>query len=97
MGKKPDLVHKFSKGSAIQYLDLPKGKTIKKISDCQILLKEEKVKDVFVFSREGDVVSEITDSAKRVGCVIVQDADRQSVVETSEKTIENLANCFEYN
>ncbi len=97
MGKKPDLVHKFKKASAIQYVDLPKGKTIKKINDWKNLLEDKKVNGVFVFCKEGDVVSEITDSAKRAGCVIVQDIDRASVMEVSNKVIENLTNCFQFN
>ncbi len=97
MGKTPELEHKFKKASAIQYLDLPKGKTIKKIDEWKDLQTDKRIKSVLIFCKEGDVISEITDSAKRAGCIIVQDVDMSAVVVTAKKAIEDLSKIFKYN
>ena len=97
MGKAPHLTPNFKKASAIHYLDLPKGKTIKKIEARKDQLSNKRLNSILIFCKEGDVVPEITDSAKRAGCVIVQDVDRSAVVDTSKKAIEDLAKCFRYN
>jgi carbamoyl-phosphate synthase large subunit len=96
MGKKPDLEHKFKKASAIQYLDLPKGKMIRKINECEGLQGDKRIKSVMIFCKEGEMISEITDSAKRPGCVIVQDDDRSSVMNTTKNAVATLAACFSY-
>ena len=97
MGKKPDLEHTLEKASAIRYLKLPDGKKIKKIEDWNYLYKNKSIKNIYFFIKENEIVPPITDSAKRAGCIIVQDVDRPAVLNTSEKAIEDLAKCFHYN
>ncbi len=76
MNKVPEMKHLFQKGAVVEFLNLTPGKMIKKIGGLEKILSDKKVKQAYIFKTENEIVLPITDSAKRVGCVIVQDEDR---------------------
>lgn len=90
MGKKPDLKKKFSKGAVIEYILLEPGKKISEIKDWRNVKVPSAVKQAFVFCKAGDVVSPVTDSAKRAACVIVQADNRKGAVEIAQLASEEL-------
>lgn len=71
---------KKEKAAIIRYLSIPARKKVIHIDDWKDILKEKNVVHANVFLKEGDVVSEITDSAKRAGFVIVEGENRNSAV-----------------
>lgn len=92
MGAKPNLLHKFSKGAVIQYLELPVGKKIVSIGVYDKIFEEPNVKHAMIFAKKGDIVPAITDSAKRMGFVIVQCNNRVDAIEYGIKYTEFMVN-----
>lgn len=85
MGGSMDLNHKFSKGAMIQYLELPVDKRIINIGNWEDVLMISGVKHAILFAKVGDIVPSITDSAKRMGFVIVQGNSRDEAISLSKK------------
>jgi biotin carboxylase len=90
MGEYPDLTHKFNKASSISYLLLTTGKTIASIKAFDKTEISTNAKNVYLFIKEGQIVSDITDSAKRPACVILQNETRDSILKEGIIAIEKL-------
>ena len=90
MGKKPELKHLISNSAVIEYLKIEAGKKILDIGNYSKMKDDERVKEVFVFLNKGEIVQSITDSTKRVGCVIVQEKNRNSAVNLAHIKCEEL-------
>lgn len=90
LGIKPDLQHKFNKYSMIKYLELPPGKLIIKINNYKQIENDKHVIFSHVFFNVGDMIPEITDSSKRVGCVIIQSNNREMLLEKCDITLKKL-------
>lgn len=83
-GENPDLEPKFTKGSAIRFLDAPSG-TITAIEGAEQASKLEGVREISFTKGVGDTVGEIGSSTDRVGFVIAQADDAASAVEVCER------------
>lgn len=70
-GEQPDIIPKFSKGSAIRFIDAPKG-TITEISGVEQAKYIEGVFQVSITKSAGDTVGDIKGSNDRIGFVISQ-------------------------
>ena len=83
-GENPDLEPKFSKGSAIRFLDAPRG-TITAIEGIEQAAKLEGVREISFTKGVGDTVGEIGSSTDRVGFVIAQADSAESAVDVCER------------
>lgn len=88
-GEIPDLEPKFTKGSAIRFLDAPCG-TITAIEGAEQASKLEGVREISFTKGVGDTVGEIGSSTDRVGFVIAQADDAASAVDVCEREKENI-------
>ncbi len=79
-----------SHGSAIRYLNLPYGKTIKSIGNWKNIIQGDVVY-ANIYPQSGDVISSITDSSKRQGFVIVKGVDYHDAKAKSWKYHDELA------
>jgi biotin carboxylase len=93
MGGNPDIKHKFSKGAVIQYLDLPEGKKISRIGEWNNILKDPNVKHAMLIAKTGDVIPLVTDSAKRMGFVIIQSDTREKAIKNAQENIKKIQDC----
>jgi carbamoyl-phosphate synthase large subunit len=78
LGEKPDLAHPEAMYSKISYPVFESGKVISKIHDLTAMIDEQLV-FVKAFFKAGDIVPEITDSAKRLACFIVKAETREDL------------------
>jgi carbamoyl-phosphate synthase large subunit len=78
LGEKPDVTHPEAMYSKISYPVFESGKTISEIGDLSDMLDDQLV-FVKVFFNAGDIVPEITDSAKRLACFIVRAESREEL------------------
>jgi biotin carboxylase len=90
VGRKPDLVPKYQKYSMIRYLELPVGKTIQRILPMEGLLGSPHVVFAFIFIKPGETVPEISHSAKRPACVIVEAENRRDVIQRTDWAISQI-------
>jgi carbamoyl-phosphate synthase large subunit len=97
MGIKPEINHKFSKGSAIRYLNLQTGQRISKIFDWKHILYDPDVRHAMLFAKENETVPLITDSSKRMGFVIVQGNSRQEALLKARVIATEMENKIKYN
>lgn len=81
---------KNENAAVIRYLNLPAGKTVIKVEQWSDLLNDEHLIHANIFLKEGELTSEITDSAKRAGFVIVKSNNRHSAIENALKYSEIL-------
>ena len=91
MGKIPDIERKETKGSAIRYLNLPSGKKVMRIGNWKEILNKPYIKHALIMVKKDEIISPITDSAKRKGFVIVQGKDRKDAQDLSDMAISSLA------
>jgi biotin carboxylase len=89
-GEKPDIEPKFSKGSAIRFLDAPHG-VISAINGIKEAEKIDGVKEVSFTKHIGDTVGEIGSSTDRVGFVIAQADTAESAVSICENAVKSVS------
>lgn len=82
-GETPDLTPKYEKGSAIRFLDAPRG-TIAAIEGADEAAAVDGVREISFTKGVGDTVGEIGSSTDRVGFVIAQANDAASAVGVCE-------------
>lgn len=89
LGEEPDTEIKFNKGSAIRYFSQSKG-VIKSIDGIETAKKSKGIQEVAVVHGVGETVTEICDSASRIGFVIAQDEDASSAIFDCENALKNI-------
>jgi len=94
LGEKPDLRVTKNKGSVILYLTLPPFSVIKKISD-NSLSEIPNLISYYLAIKDRDVISPLTDSAKRSGWVITGGTNRQEAEIAAECAIRRLRDSIE--
>lgn len=87
LGEETDITPVFNLGSAIKYIDAPKG-TIKAIEGIEKARETEGVKEVSIVKSIGDTVCDIGSSTDRVGFLIAQ-------ADTAEKAVKICRKAFE--
>ncbi len=80
LGIEPDLVPKFDRYSIVKYIVLPEGKVINKLPS-EDELSFEWLRMVHFFSKVGDKVGEITNSAMRTGFYILSATTKEELLE----------------
>jgi biotin carboxylase len=90
LGEKPDLENRYTKYSFIKYLELEPGKEVVNVKDYSDISNEQAVVFANIFVKKGDIIPEITDSAKRPAFVIVQADTKSQVINYSSLFEEKL-------
>lgn len=89
MGEEPDATPRFTRYSGIQYVNWQAGKKVDKILPIESLLEDPRVAFAGIFVKPGDVLPEITDSAKRHAFVITSGEEKtqldENIVSLSQK------------
>lgn len=85
LGEHPDLTSNERAFSYIKYLELPPGKVVKEIGNWEEALGWEDVVMADLTLKTGDIIPEVTDSAKRPGFIIVKGRTREEVVQKAER------------
>lgn len=89
LGLKPDLNSSLDCGCAIRYFNQKPG-IVKKIEGLGEAYKIQGVKEISIVHGVGETVTEIKDSASRMGFVISQADNAQDAVNICNKAIENI-------
>lgn len=89
-GNEPDIIPKFSKGSAIRYFDVPYG-TIQSIDGVDAAKKIDGVKQISFTKSVGNIVGKIGSSGDRVGFVIGQSGNPQEAIALCEEAISSIS------
>ena len=89
LGEKPDINHKFSKGSAIRYFHQHAG-TIKSISGVEEASRIEGVRQISFVHNIGESVTEIDSSGARLGFVIAQADTATNAVSICQSALEKI-------
>lgn len=84
LGEKPDLEPKWTRGSAIRYLENEKG-TIKEIKGVDAAERIPNVVQVSIVHGVGEQVNEIRSSVDRIGFITAQAANVAEAIKSSEK------------
>ncbi|WP_342542138.1 ATP-grasp domain-containing protein [Paenisporosarcina sp. FSL H8-0542] len=95
LGKNPAFDKSISMGSAIRYLNTPKGK-IRTISGQQEAMIMNGVKEIYINKTIGDTIQEINSSLDRVGYVVAHSNDTLNAIKTCEEAIEKIIIELEY-
>ena len=90
LGEKPDITPKWSKGSAIRYFNQKAG-LIKKIDGITDARNIAGVREVAIVHGVGERITEVTDSASRMGFVIAQENDVKNAIHTCKSALEIIA------
>ena len=88
-GEKPDVTSKFSKGSAIRFFDVPKGKIIS-IEGTDEAEKIDGITEITFTKTVGDVIGDINSSTDRVGFVIAQSDTAENAEKLCRQAIEKI-------
>lgn len=83
LGIEPDIIPRFSKGSAIRFFKVPCG-VIESIEGVESSRETEGMKEIILNKKVGDRVSEIHSSLDRVGFVIAQGKDVSEAISRCE-------------
>ena len=89
LGEKPEIKKKFSKGSAVRYIDGEAG-TIQQICGAEEALKIKGVKRVEFTKEKGCLISEVKSSTDRTGFVIAQADTAQEACEICEAAAKKI-------
>lgn len=89
LGETPDVSIKFNKGSAIRYFEQCEG-VVKDIMNLDKAKTVEGIKNITVIHDIGERISEICDSASRMGFVIAQDKDENLAIQDCEKALDKI-------
>lgn len=90
LGEEPDLEVKYQMSSAIRYFQQQAGR-IKHISGIEIAKQIPGLAEISIVHGEGEYITDITDSASRMGFVIAKSDTPTSAIQICEKVI----NCIE--
>lgn len=88
-GEKPDVSPNFSKGSAIRFFDVPKGK-IASIEGVEEAEKIDGIKEISFTKTVGDVIDDINSSTDRAGFVIAQSDTAENAENLCKQAIEKI-------
>jgi biotin carboxylase len=88
LGIGPDLEHKFTRFSMIEYLKLEEGRIIKKLPDKKEIENINGHVFSYYFLNEGDIIPKITHSAHRPICVLFEGKDEKSLFDGLQKAKE---------
>ena len=80
LGQQPDTDVTFRKFSMIKYVELPAGKTVKKVIPCDDIRKLPGVVFLHIFVNPGDRTEPLTHSALRPACIIVELDNREDLL-----------------
>lgn len=94
LGYKPDTVCKSGGFSFIRYLELSAGLKVLKVDDWFSIKKMPNVVFASLSIKEGQLIPNITDSAKRPGFVIVKGNTREEVLFNCNEKIKLLGNAI---
>lgn len=89
LGEKPDIVHKWEKGSAIRYFRQHAG-FIKNIDGIQRAEALSGVQQVRVVHNIGESVTDVDSSSSRMGFVIAQSDTAESAIAVCEKALDEI-------
>lgn len=88
-GDEIDIVQKIDKGSAVRFIEAPKG-IIKAIVGIEDAYNVPGVHRIEMFKRVGDKINHIKNSLDRVGCVIAQGEDAEDAINICNDAIEKI-------
>lgn len=86
LGEKPDIVRKFNKASAIRYFKQTEGLIIG-IDGIKQAEEMQGVRQISIVHGVGEKITDVKDSASRIGFVIAQHEELTGVIEICEKTL----------
>lgn len=89
LGEKPDIVPKYEKGAAIRYFSQHAGR-ITGIDGVQEANKVSGIVQIRVVHGVGETVTEVIDSASRIGFVIAQDETAVCAVQDCEQALQKI-------
>ena len=89
LGEKPDIGKKFEKGSAIRYFSQKAG-IVKSIDGVENAENSKGVKQVSIVHKAGEKVTDIVDSASRMGFVISQDISAEEAKKDCENALKKI-------
>ncbi len=89
LGEVPDIANKFSKGSAIRYLNCGTGE-IKNIEGIKEAESVDGVKQVSLVYNIGDTAIEIKSSSDRIGFVVSQGEDANDAISICNKAVDKI-------
>ncbi len=89
LGERPDIEPKFHKGAAIRYFEQTAG-VVKQINGIEDALKIPGVKQISIVHGVGKQITEIENSAARMGFVITQGADADEAGEICNNVMKNI-------
>ena len=89
LGEKPDIGHKFSKGSAIRYFHQHAG-TIHSIHGIEEAEKIAGIKQISIVHGVGEQVTEVDSSGARMGFVIAQADTAENAVEVCNQALSSV-------
>lgn len=88
-GGNPDIMPKYSKGSAIRYFNVPTGKIIS-VDGVEEAYQIKAVKEIALTKDIGDTVSEINSSSDRVGFIIAQGKDSEEAIQICDNALNRI-------
>ncbi|KPJ61502.1 MAG: hypothetical protein AMJ46_01465 [Latescibacteria bacterium DG_63] len=89
LGRNPDLIPKWAKGSAIRYAVVPPGK-VKAVEGIEAARSVKGVMEVLVGVSVGDIVPSLRSSADRVAHVVTQGSDAAEAATAAEEAISKM-------
>ena len=89
LGLIPDITPKFTKSSAIRFLNADEG-IISSIKGVELAMCVDGIKEIVLSKKEGDVISEIKSSLDRTGFIISQSNDPISSVRICEEAAQHI-------
>jgi biotin carboxylase len=95
LGIQPNLKKVFSHFSMIKYLELEKGKKVKKLNSLDLLKFEQEHVFSHYFIKEGDVIAEVKCSADRSVCILFKSDSYSKLFELIDQASLNLIESIE--
>ena len=89
LGEHPDITQKFNKGSAIRYFEQHNGIVVS-VSGIDSAKAIKGVSEVFLSIREQQQVSDVNNSASRIGFVIAQGDTAHDAVHTCNQAMKEI-------
>ncbi len=90
LGEKPDIAHKFSKGSAIRYFHQHAG-TIRSINGIEEAKAIDGVRQISIVHGVGEQITEVDSSGARMGFVIAQSDTAENAVSICESALDKIS------
>ena len=89
LGETPDILPRFSKGSAIRYLHSKRG-ILRRVDGTEAAMSSKGIKEVQIVKNEGAQIEDISASGDRIGFVISQDNDAAAAVKDCEEAMKKI-------